>query len=358
MFPLGKDSRRREERKFKRVVVFRTGHLGDTICAIPAFRLLRNFYNDAKVFLICDSSQQGKVAVIDIINRFDIFEKVFSYKSNKGFSSIWQLFRLIRQIKPDILIQLPQQKKKQSQLNLQLLFFRLSGIKKLAGFNHICSEGDWKMNEPARLIKILNNEGIYGYKPAYHIEVQPAATDSVLQKLKSIGIGPFEDYIIFCGGGKCGTQKWPNNRYAQVLKDIHRSTKVPIIAIGTDEELHLYEKEILPEFPQLNMITVTIDELFELLRSAKCYIGNDTGPMHAAAAVGCPVTGIISARNLPGQWDPDIESRLLIRHRTDCEGCWLDKCIKENHKCMMSITVPEVINEVQPFIKKLIETRG
>ena len=47
------------------MLVLRTGHLGDTICAIPAFRLLRQVFSQSHLTLLCDRPRKRKVAARD-----------------------------------------------------------------------------------------------------------------------------------------------------------------------------------------------------------------------------------------------------------------------------------------------------
>ncbi len=130
---------------------------------------------------------------------------------------------------------------------------------------------------------------------------------------------------------------------------------IQIVGIGTPHEGERYRVEILPTFPQLQLLreSLTVSEMFELFRLAYGYLGNDSGPMHVAAALDCPVAVIMSSRNSPGSWDPDTRRRLVIRHRTECEDCFLQDCVVERHRCMTSISVERVINEALPFLKKL-----
>ena len=112
---------------------------------------------------------------------------------------------------------------------------------------------------------------------------------------------------------------------------------------------------VLPHFGDLKLLSgsLTIPEIFELCRLASGFFGNDTGPMHVAAAVGCPVAVLMNARALPGSWHPDVVPSLVIRLRLECEACFLTDCVQEKHRCMTGITVERVMAEVIPFLKSL-----
>ena len=80
---------------------------------------------------------------------------------------------------------------------------------------------------------------------------------------------------------------------------------------------------------------------------ARLFLGHDSGPMHLAAAVGTPCVVLFAARNIPRVWFPQGPRHRVIYHVVDCMGCGLETCIVERKKCLTSITVGEVVGEVQ-----------
>ena len=340
----------------KRVVVFRTGHLGDTVCAIPAFRLVRSHFADAELTLLCDQPQYDiKVAMIEVIQNLHIFDRILPYTSGQAVSAAWQLLRAVRTVHPDLLVVLPQVRESAGSVVRKKRFFRCCGVSDVRGFQLSASHKGWLPNEADRLVRILNCVGVSGDKPPYDIPTEAARRTSLDKKLRSVGINPAQPFIVFCGGGKAATQRWPLDRYGAVLARLATETNSEILGLGTPQEVENFRRRVLPVFPDLRLLqnSLTMPELFELFRLAAVYFGNDTGPMHVAAAVGCPVAVVMSARNAPGMWDPDVEPRLIVRHRTECEDCFLNDCIVEQHRCMAEITVERVAAEVISFIKFL-----
>lgn len=341
------------------VIVYRTGHLGDTICAVPSFRRLRSHFRDEKLVLLCDDPAKGKAASSEIAGRLGIFDRIVTYRSGDGWRTFRDLAGIVKQIRPDIVFSLPQVKAPRRALRKQKLFFRLFGVRKLLGFDMPLYKGGRLLNEPQRLAEILDRERIAGGAFGYDFPEDLTAKKSVRQKLAFVGINEERPYIVFCGGGKTQTQHWPLDRYATVLEQLYAHFGIQIIGIGSPAELSSFKREILPVFPQLKIFSssLAIGELIELMRDATCYIGNDTGPMHLSAAVGRPVVAIISARNRFCLWDPDIEQRLIFRHRTACEGCWADVCPHGHHNCMRLIQVAEILPEIIDFMKRPYDSR-
>jgi ADP-heptose:LPS heptosyltransferase len=330
--------------------------LGDTVCAIPAFRLIRSHFPRADLTLLCDRPlDEQKVAAWQVIEPLGLFNRVISYRSGQGRQTLRELYAAVRSVRPAVLVNLPQMDRPASVMLLQRCFFYCCGVRRLIGFRPQNSLQEWYPNEPERLVRLLNDEGIPGSKPAYDIPISQPALASLCKKLRDLDIDLEQPYLVFCGGGKTATQRWPLPWYGRVLSAVNRRWKIPVIGVGSPAEIEAYRRDLLPVFPQLRMPPggLSIGELVELLRFAQAYLGNDTGPMHLAAAVGCPVAAVISARNKPGSWDPDAGTRLIIRHRTACEGCRLSECVLEKHRCLTSIGPERVEEELNGFLDRL-----
>ena len=336
------------------VLVYRTGHLGDTVCAIPAFRRLREHFAGSRLILLCDSPARGKVPATQVVEMLGIFDEVKTYRSGQRLATLWQMARYVRERRPELVVILPQVREPAASLAQKKKFFEWCGVTDVRGVNFPALRHAWQPNEPERLMQMLRATGIRGKKPDYIVPMDFGTRTRVREKLTQLGVSENTPYLVFCGGGKAPTQRWSPARYANVLNTVTERLRLPVIAVGSTAESADYEREISPLFPDLRLPgALFIGEVFELLRGALAYFGNDTGPMHVAAAVGCPVAAVVSARNPPGAWDPDVEPRLVFRHRTECEDCFLNHCVTEHHRCMTGITEETVLAGLIPFLEKL-----
>ncbi len=87
-------------------------------------------------------------------------------------------------------------------------------------------------------------------------------------------------------------------------------------------------------------------------RCAQVFIGHDSGPMHLAAVVGTPTVAIFAARNRPRTWFPVNVPHRVLYHRVDCWGCGLETCLEQRRKCLLSITVSEVMAAVHELMHR------
>ena len=83
-----------------------------------------------------------------------------------------------------------------------------------------------------------------------------------------------------------------------------------------------------------------IPVLAALAAAAKMYVGNDTGPMHIAAAVNTPVVAIFGGGTWP-RFRPRGDRSLAIAGEMPCFGCGWD-CIFADAPCMSLVAVKDV----------------
>jgi ADP-heptose:LPS heptosyltransferase len=91
---------------------------------------------------------------------------------------------------------------------------------------------------------------------------------------------------------RTNTKYWPEERWASVIRAIHaRDPSKRVVLLGTRGEHALNEEiRVRASVPGVHNVArdVPIDILLPLLEIADSMIGVDTGPAHAAAALGCP----------------------------------------------------------------------
>jgi ADP-heptose:LPS heptosyltransferase len=94
-------------------------------------------------------------------------------------------------------------------------------------------------------------------------------------------------------------KRWPAEKYAELAQRL-KERGIASVAIGTGAEADTISalRRAAPDVVDLSGKT-DLYQLAALARRAVCAIGNDTGPMHLAAAVGCPTLAILSGHTDP-----------------------------------------------------------
>ncbi|GBQ10334.1 ADP-heptose--LPS heptosyltransferase [Komagataeibacter rhaeticus] len=99
-------------------------------------------------------------------------------------------------------------------------------------------------------------------------------------------------------------KRWPVARYAALAVRMAEGGLLPVVVGGKGEGvLAATIRAACPTAVDLTGRT-TLPELGGVLARARCAVGNDTGPMHMAAALGVPCTVLFSADSNPALTAP------------------------------------------------------
>lgn len=305
----------------------------------------------------------GQTAAQSVLEPIGVANRIRVYSTRPRWRAFLQIRNVIDRVKPSIAIILGQAAAP------PLATFRLAAILRLLGVpdvriaNLVPPAGETWPGEGERLCSGLRAVGVDGATPPFAIPHFAQAREVVHRRFIAAGMSIEDPYLVFCGGGKALTQRWSLDRYAKVLLRIHEAWGFPVVVIGSALEMAEYRAEFgIARFGVRYFDSLDLIQLFELLRGAFAYLGNDTGPMHAAAAVACPVIAVMSARNAPGQWYPEVEPRLIFRRDVPCQHCLLNECITEGHRCMTDIGIEEVtmgaLRFLDGLVDRLVESTG
>jgi heptosyltransferase-2 len=173
------------------------------------------------------------------------------------------------------------------------------------------------------------------------LRVAPEAAARAEEKLNAVGAGG--PRIALAPGASYGAAKcWPAERYAAVADRLAEESGAAILLLGTPAEREIGERiaHAMRHRP-VNLVGQTsVAELPALLAACRLFLGNDSGAMHVAAAVGLPVAAVFGSTD-PDGTAPLTPKRAIARHRVSCSPCFLRYC-PVDHRCMTRIPVDEV----------------
>jgi len=145
-------------------------------------------------------------------------------------------------------------------------------------------------------------------------------------------------------------KKWPEDRYAKVLVWLSAELGIVPLLIGHEREREVLEKvkkDVEAEGVKVSLWLGKQGDLGimgALLQKAELYLGNDSAPMHLAAAVGTPVVGIMGGGHWP-RFIPTGARSLAVTSFLPCYYCeW--QCIFGNAPCVKLVTVDDVKDAV------------
>jgi lipopolysaccharide heptosyltransferase II len=171
---------------------------------------------------------------------------------------------------------------------------------------------------------------------------------------------------IFPGGGsnpgmELTAKRWPLERYRELVRRLVHELDVQVLLIGGPDDASLTQ-ELLNgiDAPPDTVIDLagkmSFGQLAAQLAASALFIGNDSSPMHLAAAVGTPVIAIFGPTS-PQEYGPypldDPKHIALWRHPTGRPCFFLGKMQTCEHcTCMQSVTLDDVWSAVQRLIPR------
>jgi lipopolysaccharide heptosyltransferase II len=169
---------------------------------------------------------------------------------------------------------------------------------------------------------------------------------------------------IFAGGGsnpgmELTAKRWPLERYRELTQKLMRELDAEILLIGGPDDVALNTALLAgldaPDNAVVNITgKTTIGELAAQLEQCDLFIGNDSSPMHLAAAVNIPVIAIFGPTS-PEEYGPyplHDPRHIALWRNPQGRPCFflgsMQRC--EQCSCMQLVTVDDVWDAVQRLI--------
>ena len=165
-------------------------------------------------------------------------------------------------------------------------------------------------------------------KPTFKLELEEIRAGERLRK--EVGLDAQQPYIVMHAGSAqtvlAKAKRWPPERYASLLKAIHRSIKVPVVLVEGPDEVGV-PQQIMGYIENPKTVDVRIlplrgplGEAGALLSNAMAYVGTDSGLAHLAAAVGIPAVTLFAPAD-PDRVSPFGNRSLVVQATTMCTPC-------------------------------------
>lgn len=150
-------------------------------------------------------------------------------------------------------------------------------------------------------------------------------------------------YICIHPGAFYKTQRWPVDHFLELSKRIREKLKRPVIWLrGEDVRLSVPAFEDDPGL--ICFSNLAIDQLAAVLGDGEVLVGNNSGPLHLACALGIPTVSVIGP-TVPYRWLPLGKNHQVANLGVSCSPCNLSWC--SHHTCLKSIGVDQMFELVR-----------
>ncbi|HKR07411.1 MAG TPA: glycosyltransferase family 9 protein [Bacteroidia bacterium] len=153
-------------------------------------------------------------------------------------------------------------------------------------------------------------------------------------------------FAILHSGARKLLRRLPGEKFASTAKYLKEKYNLDIVFVGTDDELGDIKKiQEQINFPTYVFNGYSLLDFAALSSKASVMIGNESGPMHLAAAVNIPVIGLFGPGE-PHVFAPYGKKTTFIHHKLECNPCDQIHCVHPEFPCMYRITAEEIIEKL------------
>ena len=316
--------------RIKKVLVFSFSFIGDAVLSTAVIQPLRRRFPDAQIAFLVG------IRAAKLFTNDPQIDQVFVY-DNRGKHTGWRgKFRLIQMLrceKVDLVIDLRDS-----------VWSRLIGGKrwgmKLRGAD---------LHAVTRYLNVLQRRGVDITRAQPKLEFTHCELAKRDEFLEQNGVDRSRLLIGVHPGGNWVYKLWTPKNYARISDVLHERWNAQILLFGgPDEQALLRNVASLMNFQPILIKTHNLRKVAALIEACNLYIGNDTGPMHIAAAVGIQVVAIFGSTNYHrsgpyGEGHTVVQSGLNL----GCNPCHPGKhpggCGKSSCEVIEALTVEQVL---------------
>lgn len=347
----------------RNILIYRLGSLGDTVMALPAFNLIKEKFKSDKLYLLTNKPVNSKAPLAAAIlgDGFNLCEVLTYPVGTRSPSVLLGLLRKIKSLNIDTVINITAYRSKKID-SRDKLFFKAAGIRHLIGFDQNVGEiqinpktgkTTWEAERIAARIKELGkiDLNLDSYWNFHFSEVE------LNDARNALGVHVLSGQLVAINAGtKMKQKEWGLENWQRFMRKLFiLLPEAKLIFVGAPDEYDFSEKCLASwKGAGLNLCGRTSPRVAAaIIKKCVLFIGHDSGPMHLAGAVNTPVLGIFSCRNIPDQWVPRGDNKVLLFPDTDCARSTDPECKNAPDYCVKTISPERVERELVSLLQKI-----
>ena len=164
--------------------------------------------------------------------------------------------------------------------------------------------------------------------------------------LRAYGGGGEGRWVALAPGAEYGPAKrWPARSFAALARALHERGR-RTLALGTSAERPLGQE--LARAGTLDLCgRTTLAEALDVLAAAEAFVGNDSGLLHVARALGRPAVGVFGSSD-PGATAPP--GARVVTRRVPCSPCFDRVCRYGHTMCLRDLPPRAVEDALVPLL--------
>jgi heptosyltransferase I len=345
-----------EPRTFLKILILKPSSLGDVIQALPVLRLLKLHFPASKIFWWLDSALAPLLAgdpdLADVVR----FERK-RWAQPRHWPEMLRSIHWLREQNFDLVIDL-------QCLARSGAFAWLARGKFLIGLDEVRegARGFYDLAVPRKnfhthavdwYLSVLSPLGVPVHKNFNWLPERSQIAADVKRKWPAANSKfqiPNSKLILLQPGARWENKRWPAEYFSQLVSLLAGKFPAAHFAVlGSAEDKPL--GEIISRADPARCLNlcgeIFLPEMIEWIRLGDLMVTNDTGPMHAAAALGKPLIALFGPTE-PRRTGPYGQIENVLRLDLPCSPCLKSFCTWKNpNECLNAISPQMVFERAQ-----------
>jgi heptosyltransferase II len=331
----------------RRILIKAVNWLGDVVMTLPAMRATRRAFPDTHLALLINR---------ELASFFDgdhLLDEVIPYSVARGFGGLNDRLKIVGELRAhhfDLAVLMPNSFE-------SALWVTAAGIPRRAGYaldargamlTHKASPPpDALAGHQSRywLAMVRETLGVEG--DANDLAISPDASHVATMRewIRTHRRRANAPLIAIAPAAAYGPAKeWPAKKFADVIDALAARLDAECVLVGAPSERAKCAEvaSLAASGAMVSAGETSIGELIALLSISSGFVGNDSGCMHLAGALGIPTVAIFGSTN-PIRTGPAGSRSRVIWHHLECSPCLARTCRFGHYNCLHQIESKEAL---------------
>lgn len=349
--------------EIKSILLFKLRYVGDVLMTTPAIRLLRQAYPEARITMVVNKGTEDVLRHNPHLNQVLTIDRELLDRApfHRRLSYEWTILKMLRKGKYDLSVDFDSGERGAymallSGIKTRIGFHYQKGLRRIIFHRQVSRKGSLHTVE-RNLMLVEKTLGLIRKDDQMELCTGPDEERSMALWLRRNRLSG-KDLVVIHPGARFWFKRWPARKWSSLLDILQGELGLSVIITGSGGEMEdvrtILSRMRTPAYSLAGQTTVL--ELAALIKKATLFIGNDSGPMHIAAAMGTPVIALFGPTE-PALWKPWGKGHVVIYKQVPCSPCKYTDCDRGRENCMEQISVEEVLRAICQYLERPMPQR-
>lgn len=332
----------------KKILVINLRYIGDTIWMYPFIKNLKMNLPGAEISALVNEGGEVFLELMPELSEVIAFKRD-EMKNKKGVFKFIKFLREIRKKNFEAVFSL-------TSSDRPTIISFASGAKVRIGFRSdkwwqgllLTERFLWDDKKTLHMIEhylhALTDAGLRVFDRSLTIDVPESAIERMTERFPILKRKSKKTVIVH-PGSRTELRQWGVGRFAEVINSLGKDYAVFLIGGPREESIVRDILKLLERPPEIVSNDLSLLEFAALCKFGDLFIGNDSAPIHIAAATGLFVIGIYGP-TLSKYCGPWTEKRILFDMSTlPCRMCDQDVCSNHERQACLNIITPGMVTD-------------